>query len=432
MQKIFIAACLLLPLFGHAQTDTVFTKITTETGEFEAPQVVTESDRLFGTKVPSRWMLKLTGNPTSVQNVETGVLTIEKTPFIQAGVEYKLGPAFSIGANASIASRAILVIGETQAFSYAAALEQRWYHNMRARVKAGKSANNFTGAYVGLSESVTFDRGSQILRDERANYGLSLRYGYQSRFMRYGFFDFSAGLGVSYLSKSIFHNASMGFSFDQRFRIGFAVFEQRKKEDFSGGYCQILRCFDEERRMWKVNLFDAVRVSITPGINNLRYFSLAPSIAYEQKIGQSSFSVETSAGINLDMLYLQYRDNLGTLTTARLSTISGLLGAELRCYAAQKRRIATGKGGNNLRGVFFALSANGRYGTSLLEEEPPQSNSNFFQAGSHVLWGYQMRISKHGYVQFKGGPGVQLYNYTDNKWSSNFSMLANVQVGFAF
>ena len=43
--------------------DTTFTRISTETGTFEQQQIETEADRLFGVKVPARWMVNVHASP---------------------------------------------------------------------------------------------------------------------------------------------------------------------------------------------------------------------------------------------------------------------------------------------------------------------------------------------------------------------------------
>jgi len=74
--------------------DTTFTRISTETGTLEQQTVETETDRLFGTKVPARWMVNI-GLKPYYPAYNNFINDDNTTPPI--GIEVKLSPSFSTG-----------------------------------------------------------------------------------------------------------------------------------------------------------------------------------------------------------------------------------------------------------------------------------------------------------------------------------------------
>jgi hypothetical protein len=402
----------------YAQKDTVFTKITTETGTLEQQEMTTEAERLFGTHVPAKWVIKFARNFGNDNNYNFN------SPY-NIGVEYKIRPSMSIAANYSFDKT-------DYDFSHFISLEQRWYYQMSKYIAEGKSATNLTGRYIGLNQTVNYQHYS-IPEDKKgeASYGLKLRYGIQNRFKKYGFFDFSAGLGVAYAPSQGGYNKLMLLTFDQTFRVGLGVFDNYKEADFSGNYCSVLRCFEEDKQMWKINGLGAIRITQGYGSNGkVSSASLIPNIAFEQKLGNLPLSVEVSTSLTLNAGRYNQRYSPNNNSTLKIQRLSNLANLEFRWYHNQTRRIATGKGGNNLSGPFMAVNADYRYDLGQAKINGTKTQNTIHQASYNLLWGYQLRIYKHGYAQFRVGSGVNNVLFENQRREWNW--VTDFKVGYAF
>jgi hypothetical protein len=418
------AVLLASPLWVHAQTDTVFTTIRTQTSEAadeEARRYETERDRLFGTQVPSRWMLSVHRN--------FGQYDVLNSKFFQStqiGGEVKLSTEFSVGAAWSLG----FLPNSDEDFDMrrqSVQLEGRWYHGLARRVKSGTQANNFSANYVGLSQTLARQESGRF---QQNTYSLQARYGVQRRWLNHGFFDFSVGVGfTSYLASSVQPRGTT-LQFSQNLRVGLAQFQRSKTptQQDGGGYCTVLRCFDEERSMLKINLLGSVNVLNTTSSVLIPTWtvSVRPNVAYERKLGNSPFSVElaTALGIGRGQVRWGY---LGLPN--RVWLLNGQIDGELRWYYSQRRRIAEGRSGNNLSGPFAALHAGYRYEYVNMQADNGDITSDRRGTSGHVVWGYQQRIFRRGYAQFRFGLGVGDIG-TDTKWE--FSTYGGMNVGFAF
>jgi hypothetical protein len=408
---------------ANAQKDTVFTKVSTEYGTLEQQEMATEAERLFGIHVPSKWVVKFARNFNGIYNPNF------ETPY-DIGVEYKIWPSISLGINYSLDKI-------RYDFSHLINVEQRWYYQMSKRVAQGKAANNLTGWYIGLHQSVNYLHYSLPENKKgEANYGLKLRYGIQNRFKKYGFFDFSAGLGIDYAPKYNSNTASKVLTFDQTFRIGLGIFDNNKEANFSGSYCNVLRCFDEDKQMWKINGLGGVRLLQANSVYGKNTSaSITPNIAFEQKLGNKPFSVEVSTNLSL----LAERSNINyefpIPYIKKTKGLSNLANLEFRWYYNQTRRIAKGKGGNNLSGPFMAVNADYRYDLSHTNTNDIIDKNTLHQGSTNLLWGYQLRFYKHGYAQLRVGGGVnQILYYHVNTIDNprTFNIVTDLKVGYVF
>jgi Protein of unknown function (DUF3575) len=426
---------------ANAQKDTVFTKISTEYGTLEQQEMATEADRLFGTHVPSKWVIKFANTISSEGVVPNG--TTQFSSLNEVGVEFKIKPSISLGINYSN-DKALFDFTDTQ-FAHLLQFEERWYYKMAKRNAQGKGANNMTGRYLGLQQNIVFNRNVfDFLDPRRTEYGLSVRYGIQNRFKKHGFFDFSAGLGYGFAPSKTGYNIRR-FSLDQSFRIGLGIFDNNKEADFSGNYCSVLRCFNENKRMWKINFLGVLQAgSWSDGTSGTpygtwssgssgesytdNYVSITPNIAFEQKLGDKPFSVEVSTNLTLSERRNTSRVFVDNPTSLGGQGISNLANLEFRWYYNQNRRIAKGKSGNTLIGPFMAV--NSEY--SMVYQKVPALNIRQRQdeISYNLLWGYQLRVFKHGYAQFRIGGGIN--NVLLENQRRELNLVGDVKVGYAF
>jgi hypothetical protein len=432
---IHIAAILIFftgSFEAAAQKDTVFTKITTEYGTLEQQEMTTEAERLFGINVPAKWVVKFARDLTT-QGI--GNFGIEFNSYNGVGVEFKIKPSISLGFNYFI-DRALLDFTNTQ-YTHFFQIEERWYYKMAKRNAQGKGANNMTGRYLGLQQNIVINQQfGGFIDPRRTEYGLSARYGIQNRFKKYGFFDFSAGLGFGYAPSKIGFDVQR-FTLDQSFRIGLGIFDNNKEADFSGNYCNVLRCFNENKQMWKINFLGIVQASSSYGVSfSNNYASITPNIAFEQKLGDKPFSVEVSTDLTL---YGGRFNWFGYNGNSRFGGkgISNLANLEFRWYHNQNRRIAKGKSGNTLIGPFMALQTDYNYTLAYQNTNNQNVRSRRDDISYNLLWGYQLRIFQHGYAQFRIGAGILQQNSVNNLSNTVYRdrsllILSDLKVGYAF
>lgn len=90
----------------------------------------------------------------------------------------------------------------------------RYYYNMNKRILKGKSANNFSADYFGVSLLNKYE-------PPKGNYGLSLNltYGLQRRLGKYGYLDFDIGFENTFKATS---SSSTGIQLISTIQLGFA------------------------------------------------------------------------------------------------------------------------------------------------------------------------------------------------------------------
>jgi hypothetical protein len=428
-----------------AQRDTSYQTLRQESGEYTAPIIETPSDRLFRTQVPSRWMLKL--NLAQVfspfeNNLQTAN-SLSGTP-LDVGVEYKISPALSLSVNYGFRLGYQFLDRGGWLYSSALAVEGRWYHDMKKRIKAGRGANNFNGKYFALEASISNNNPSTETWDDRR---IALRYGLQQRVIRNGYFDLSVGVGVT-KGSPIFRTRHF-FSTDQRVEGGLAAFlPKQKKAATNNNFCEVLHCQDEQIKMLKINVFNVLDFQ-TNGI----VYSLAfrPNIAYEHKIGRSPFSVELDLGGSYSMGKYQYYVWMDQeYNTIRSTSARWNATGELKWYYNMRKRILEGRSGNNLSGAFIGMQLNRNnliekgvsYSLDDLSIFDGSTVTGSYWAGN-VIWGIQQRLLERGFIQVKIGAGSTFggHNYryegadkplTKIGRQNELNLVADLKVGFAF
>ncbi len=386
LQLFFTVAAIGIANAAFGQTDTVFTTISQEPGALATQQYSNETERAFNFLTPAKWMFKA--------DLGYSLFNLFDDPGIRISAETKLSEALSISANVQydlesgrLTSREQLRLGTTI----------RWYYDMKKRIAAGKSASNFSGNYLALEPS--------WLRGKESNYtnsGVELiaKFGIQRRLLRHGYFDLSYGLGVRHNQTSPYSRGGWYLSTRPQVSMGLALFSPKKKDMPVGEVCDVIRCFQETRRMFKIDLYNLLNVTAFP--THGTSFSFNPSVAYEQKIGGSPFSAEFSLAGSSAL----YAFNTGFPGPIKVNAIGGGGMVELRWYFLQKKRMLEGKSGNNLSGVFWGVHAG--YGATRSHFTQIGNNSDGTSNTQYVrsVLGVQHRILNRGFVQFKIGAGA--------------------------
>jgi hypothetical protein len=399
-QFLLIFQLLLVATWLSAQTaDTTFQTVSQENGPLEKQRLQNRYDQVFGTQENTPWLFTLG---------YTG-LSDNGSDRIRAGVELKLLPAFSLHGSYGLGysySPSSPFNRSTSIFTHRFAVEPRWYYNMARRIREGKSANNVSGNYIGLEavlQTTKFEIGTMPVTLSQKSF--ALRYGIQRRLFRYGFIDLGVGVGALKEDRTAFqdpYNDKWHLFANSHIGIGLALAKPSKERE-SPEYCDVLHCFEEERRMWKIDLYNLIRLN---DFDNIR---AQLSVGYEQKIGNSPFSVEVQGQFTRQRNHYTTRlSNPVEITYNRY-----IVGAALqpRYYYAQKRRIAKGKSGNNLSGVYLGAQLQWKeeqerfngYVCGVNGCFPEDSKFRKQTTSSGFVWGIQHRLFQHGFVDLTVG-----------------------------
>ena len=179
----------------------------------------------------------------------------------------------------------------------------------------------------------------------------------------------------------------------------------------------MLRCFQEDRHLWKISLAKALQVNQAGPSSN-------PKVSYEQKIGNSSFSIETETELFLSA-NRDFEQNL------QLRNYGAGLNVQPRWYFLQKQRIAKGKSGNNLAGVFAGVLGGYRWTKQVNGVHYVDGDGSKFYVAPHL--GMQQRLFRNGFINYKFG--VLYSDLLANPYRGipdPSSFLSELQVGFAF
>lgn len=302
------------------------------------------------------------------------------------------------------------------------AIESRWYFNKRKKLQKGVSGNNLSGYYLGIKGEMDNWRKlggyegtiNGVYLDQRdpiigRNFNALITGGLQQQFGKNGYININLGAGRSWQSKDIgvlsyneegqlnpFEKRKNWF-IDYRVSYGWAF---GGKSSYAPKDCSILQFFEEEKRLFKVDLFNTLQRISNVGIGGTLYTE------YEQKLGKSSFSLSLTSELNYHIDF-QYSSIF----------LEFALGSELRYYYNLKKRIRKGKTGNNLSANYFGVSIKkelGEYGELVYSP----------------MWGMQRKLFKNLYTDIKIGYNNIHEDILDGLDSGEFT--GTLKIGFAF
>lgn len=243
-------------------------------------------------------------------------IAVKTTPL---SVEAKIGKAFSI----------IPQIEHLSNVNYFA-VEGRYYYQMANRIKAGLQANNISGRYI----SALYHR-----RETR------LSYGFQQRVMNRCYIDLGLRLSRFERVRQIPHTTAISLST----YANFGLIIGKKHSIDPDKVCSVVRCHSNRKNAWRINLSRLLSITREGGSPNENgsfwSFELNPEITFEQKILNSSFSVES---------YIQGDWRFNTINNTN-SNNSATVSVGVKYFYEMSRKILKGKSGNNLSGNFFFL-----------------------------------------------------------------------------
>ncbi|MBB3837264.1 hypothetical protein FHS57_001258 [Runella defluvii] len=461
--------------FAQGGTDSVRLSHSEETGTLEKQRFIDRYDYVFMTKEPTKWMLKGYGN---INNLLASNLFqkgyVKQVVDFRLGIERKLNHSFSIEIDASRISKVPLTEAGLIDYSsyygsdnkcWATSAELRWYYDMASRIRQGKSSNNFSGNYLSLRYERLWQNEDAVATGLSGTNGkwntdyfgsyyhsqLSLNYGIQRRFFRYGLIDFSIALNRNTnqlihrkytflngdnsiqqpldwnnIQESITATPQHSWNISTNFKVGVALADFKKSSKIPA--CDVFQCFENENNLWKISW---------PRINlSTRVQAIRSSIGYEQKIAKSAFSINTylnlSASNDLQKNTEQYDPATETYFTGNSQSLS--LGAQLhiqpRWYFLMNRQMRAGKSGNNLSGIYAGLNNVFSGSLGFIENDRFKRSFDFTPMfiNTGLLVGYQRKLFKNGFIDLNISKGL-LNRHPYNLGPSNF--ILDFKLGFA-
>jgi hypothetical protein len=259
--------------------------------------------------------------------------------------------------------------------------ELRWHygsHRMKVR--------NMSGNYIATG---IFYNG---FWDER----FYARWGMQRRFLSNGFIDLGLLVGYSKGNNPERINAFTDqgyFSFETAASLGLGFVFNKSQGIDRDRVCTVVKCYEVERFLLKINMNDLARIWYAPSQSQF-IASFSPSIALEQKLFNSAFSINIHSAINIGAS--NSFDNLGNQGQNDFLINRFELIGEGRWYYNMKRRMLNGKGGNGLSANYLAVGARQQFFEYL-------ENSRDFQPGYIITTGVQRTIGNRFYFDVQGG-----------------------------
>lgn len=419
--------CLVADISFAQDTTRIF--FTEESDTLKKQRFIDRYDNVFMTKVPTRHMLKV-GLSQYYQAVPYP-LTDDKTLnnlSLHVCYEIKFLPAFSLALSGHFPLHGVQRPVKESLQNTVLDAQLRWFVNMHKRIKAGKSANNFSGNYAALFYNMpgTFDD------DPKAG----LKFGFQRRFLNHGFMDFSFAVFKSVFDYSYGFGAT-GLQFSTQASFGFAIGDWKKSA--TAPFCDILLCDEFQGQQWKIRLPE---LTVGYYLNRIQ-----TGVAFERKIKTSpwTINVQLDAAMNNGFNNLRYdheetigygnNDQRITKTFPYANVYSRekilILSLQPRYYFMQKSKRLKGKGGNGLSGWYAGLHTEynyykGKHSGSAIPGEDLISETNIIQAGPLV--GFQLRVFRRGYLDLNTS-----YNFKDQLQSNqtSFGLRTNIGVGLA-
>ena len=183
-------ALLFCPAMVFAQTDSTQTQYSEETAADSDFNLKETYNYLIRAQVEEKTLLKIGVYGFSLGGDGDGVKNGDFTYGL--GIERKIKPAISVLGNFK---HTTYINTPYFADFYTINVGARYYYNINARIRKGKSANNFSANYLSLQQENVMGK---VNDDFRYGFNFNFLYGLQRRISKYGFVDFSFGPTMYY------------------------------------------------------------------------------------------------------------------------------------------------------------------------------------------------------------------------------------------
>ena len=417
MKKLFLILFLnvtLFPLWGQGGSDSL--RYSQENGTLEKQRFIDQYDYVFMTKEPTKWMLK-----TQVANNFT-------SEGLTVGYERKLSPSISLGISSYYRPESSFRQPNGGVLA-----EIRYYYDMKKRMGEGKSANNFSGNYFGISMTQSFEKLSRDYKNTLNNPfpslnpvldAFELRWGMQRRFFNHGIIDFGASLGVaSFDNREVYTTQRyvyQAFLFQTQWSLGMAWGDFKRSK--LPPTCDVLRCYDNNTQLLKIAWPNLI-------IGNNQQ-SLSTSFAFEKQLGKSRFSLNIQNDLQIINWDLPGYFNISTSSPVDFSifSIESTTYLQPRFYFRKKTSTSS-----SLSGFYTGVSLTHFYNNYRNKFGGNVSNYTSYHAlefGPSV--GFQQKVFKHGYVDLGLTVGRTIHEFKKSYETKNLFFRPSLKVGFSF
>lgn len=380
-----IAILLLCTQHLKAQTDSL--QLSEETIGADTVDYLTPIEYAFMMHEETPWMFKLGLPLPSTASAQGNSVTSGK--LLGLSYERKIGLDWSIDMSARYLGSSFSVsdgnvVESESAFDFK--ISPRWYYNMKKKMRENRTANNLSGNYFALG--LTHQRTTNA--EQLTTY--TVEWGIQRRYLKNGFVDFRFLAGYSAPNK---FGRVGSFIVGTNINIGLAFAKDNQRLN-DARLCDIFRCYETEKRLFKFNLLNAFNAAFISGVQQI---GTSLEFGYEEKIGDTPFSFASHVTGSYNRL--ENRD----LFTAQLFHLQLKIGP--RYYYNLKRQIAKGKSGNGLSGNYFSIEYGVNFVSSRVTVDSGTSISDFAQTQVGFLMGFQRTISDKLYYDINFGMGVK-------------------------
>jgi hypothetical protein len=415
---------------------------------FKPPQYVAAYDDVSLSHKEAKWLVKVDWMDYVLHLYNINAFDVRssgKLPHLSVEFERKIKPNISL--NFGLHTNKAFIVSTLKA-PILLSVEPRYYFKMANRIAEGKSADNLNGSYIGLRTDFRVLKSENERYFEPINYGFMLNYGIQKRIFNNWYIDYHVGVGAANTTYGGARWQIIGGTGDPQTKVPNHQWESQLESKFTLGLafgggkkvqtntCDLFRCFEEEKSLWKFDIQHLIPSIMKSRFKDGSSFVMGLSAAYEHKIGQSSWSINTELGGH-------YITNPPSSYNA-LKNVHVGLALEPRFYYNQKKRIAKGLSANNLSGNYFSLETSVNYDNLKVLNASSQDIWESTVMRFAPKWGMQRRLFKNGFFDLSVTP-LEFVAANKNTFlygKSNFHIYklgGNVQlpkidfkIGFAF
>jgi hypothetical protein len=293
------------------------------------------------------------------------------------------------------------------------------------------SKSSLNGPYISAGAKTYNPIGSAIGFDLNDLTRSSLYYanlGLQRRFLGNGLADFGLRFGYKEQTDYFFSNGvrqevnSTSFLLESKTSIGLGLTLNRGSELDYDRLCPVLKCYDTEKFLLKINFADAINLEIDQAYTRFRS---NPSVAVEQKLGNLPFSAQFK--VSLDYQAIDGRVEEVSNHGYSFSNIQYDL--EARYYYNLNSRMRKGKTGNSLSANYFSF---GYTRIDRREDYRSRETRYFDYRGFYATTGLQRTFGKRLYFDLYMGAAYLNSGEGYNQFFNDFDFVGGANVGIKF
>lgn len=373
-------------------------KVRTEIDTFSTPQYRSDYDAFFLKQEPQKILFKF-----SATNVlrDYGVSSANYTFVSESRI--KQGVSINFGFNIQDYSIRGVKTEPKNGFRNPMTLyaEMRHYLNKAREIAAKRSADNLIGTYTGVRTGASISpifKGTTFFGEGVLGLQQSFLQRMRLPFVKKtveatNYIDINLGLGVAY---NTMQKWAPSYRVQVQFGSLFSVAEKDVPQRDASTMCNIYRCHEEEKSLFKVDLLNLVNVA------NSNSADVGLDMSYERKINNSPFSM--SLGLN----GVRYNLKTSAINDKKINGYTFKSYIEPRWYHRLKKQIAKGNSANNLSGSYWGLQMGYKnYEKNNYELNTLTTIDKSDYTYAYLVYGYQQRMLKHFFWEYRLGIGAK-------------------------